>query len=82
MLMCPEHHKLIDDFEDDYPEERLLEMKRKHEAAIEAQCNLICTEPTEVLMVTSSIKCRFPAKISFKSCADAVMPAKRVAGSH
>ena len=34
MLMCPEHHKLIDDFKADYPEERLLEMKRKHEAAI------------------------------------------------
>ena len=82
MLMCPEHHKLIDDFKDDYPEERLLEMKRKHEAAIATQCDLIYTEPTEVLMVTSSIKGQFPVKISFKSCADAVMPAMRVTGSH
>lgn len=82
MLMCPEHHKLIDDFSDDYPEELLLEMKRKHEAAIAAQCNLIYTEPTEVLMVSSPIKGRFPAKITFNTCAEAVMPAKRVAGSH
>ena len=56
MLMCPEHHKLIDDFEDDYPEERLLEMKRKHEDTIAAHCDLIYTEPTELLMVTSPIK--------------------------
>ena len=82
MLMCPEHHKLIDDFPDDYPEERLLEIKRTHEAAIAAQCDLIYTEPTEVLMVSSPIKGRFPAKISFNICAEAVMPAKRVAGSH
>lgn len=82
MLMCPEHHKLIDDFADDYPEERLLEMKSKHEAAIAAQCDLIYTEPTEVLMVASSIKARFPAKISLNTCAEAVMPEKRVAGSH
>ena len=82
MLMCPEHHKLIDDFEDDYPEELLLEMKRKHEDAIAAQCDLIYTEPTELLMVTSPIKGQFSAKISFKSCADAVMPQKRVSGSH
>ena len=82
MLMCPEHHKLIDDFEDDYPEERLLEMKRKHEDAIAAQCDLIYTEPTELLMVTSPIKGRYPVKISFKSCANAVMPQKRVSGSN
>ena len=82
MLMCPEHHKLIDDFEDDYPEERLLEMKQTHESAIAAQCDLIYTEPTELLMVSSPIKGRFPVKISFKSCADAVMPQKRVSGSH
>lgn len=82
MLMCPEHHKLIDDFPDDYPEERLLEMKRTHEAAIAAQCDLIYTEPTELLMVSSPIKGRFPVRIGFNSCADAVMPKKRVAGSH
>lgn len=82
MLMCPDHHKLIDNFPDDYPEERLLEMKRVHETAIAAQCDLIYTESTELLLVSSPIKGRFPVKISFKSCADAVMPKKRVSGTH
>lgn len=82
MLMCPEHHKQIDDFVDDFPEDRLQEMKRKHEAAIAAQCDLIYKEPSEILMVSSAIKGRFPVKISFKSCAEAVMPEKRVASRY
>lgn len=32
MLMCPNHHSLIDDLErDQHPPERLLEMKARHE---------------------------------------------------
>jgi len=79
MLMCPEHHKEIDDFPDDYPEAKLLEMKRKHEEAIAAQCELIYKEPSEVLMVSSPIKGHIPVTINFNRCADAVMPQKRVA---
>ena len=82
MLMCPEHHKQIDDFEEDYPEEKLLEMKRMHELAIANQCDLIYKEPSEVLMISSPIKNRFPARITFKTCADAVMPKKRVASQY
>jgi hypothetical protein len=82
MLMCPEHHKQIDDFEEDYPEEKLLEMKCKHEKAIAEQCDLIYKEPSEVLMISSPIKNRFPARITFKTCADAVMPKKRVASQY
>lgn len=82
MLMCPEHHKQIDDFEAEYPEGRLLEMKHRHEKAIADQCDLIYKEPSEVIMVSSPIKNRIPSRITFKSCADAVMPKKRVASQY
>lgn len=82
MLMCPEHHKLIDDFVEDYPEDRLLEMKRKHEEAIAMQCGLIYKEPSEILMVSSPIKGRTPVTVNFNQCADAVKPEKRVASVH
>lgn len=79
MLLCPDHHKLIDDFPNSYPEADLLEMKRKHEEAIATQCGLIYKEPSEVLMVSSPIKGRTPVTVNFNQCADAVMPEKRVA---
>ena len=82
MLMCPEHHKQIDDFPDVYPEDKLLEMKSAHEEAIATQCDLIYKEPSEVIMVSAPIKNRIPVKITFKTCADAVMPKKRVASQY
>lgn len=82
MLMCPEHHKQIDDFPEDFPEEKLLDMKRKHEKAISDQCDLIYKEPSEVLMVSSPIKGRQHITVDFNQCANAVMPQKRVAVNH
>ena len=79
MLLCPTHHKLIDDFPELYPEADLLAMKNKHEEAITTQCNLIYKEPTEVLMVSSPIKARTPVTVNFNQCVDAIMPEKRVA---
>lgn len=40
MLMCPEHHKEIDDHPEIYPEKMLLKMKEKHEARIEMQTSI------------------------------------------
>ena len=82
MLMCPEHHKQIDDFAEDYPEDRLLEMKSKHERAIADQCDMIYKEPSEVLMLSAPIKGRNHVTIDFNQCARAVMPEKRVAVTH
>ena len=79
MLLCPDHHKLIDDFPDAYPEAELLDMKRRHEEAIATHCGLIYKEPSEVLMVSSPIKGRTPVTVNFNQCADAVMPEKKVA---
>lgn len=82
MLMCPEHHKLIDDFEDEYSEYRLLQMKEKHERAIHEQCSLIFKEASEIIMISSPIKGRIPVKISYDTCAEAVMPDKRVSSEY
>lgn len=82
MLLCPEHHKEIDDFVEQFPEHKLLAMKAAHEEAISAQCDLIYKEPSEIIMVSSPIKNRIPVKITFKTCADAVMPKKRVASTY
>ena len=79
MLLCPDHHKLIDDHEDEYPEERLLQMKARHEQAIAEQCDLIYKEPSEMVFLQSPIKGHVPVKIDARQCADAVMPNKRVA---
>lgn len=65
MLLCPDHHKLIDDFPDAYPEAELLDMKRRHEEAIATHCGLIYKEPSEVLMVSSPIKGRTPVTVNF-----------------
>lgn len=79
MLLCPEHHKLIDDFPEDFPKEKLLGMKHKHEKAIADQCDLIYKEPSEVLMFSLPIKGRQQVTLIFNQCANAVMPEKRVA---
>ncbi len=82
MLLCPEHHKEIDDFPHEFPEEMLLEMKRKHEEAIANQCDLIYKERSEIIMFSSPIKNRIPVRITFNCCADAVMPQKCVASQY
>lgn len=78
MLLCPDHHKLIDDYEADYPEERLLEMKESHEQAIAAQCDLIYKEPSEVIVFESPIKGCITSKINMRQCFDAIIPQKIV----
>ena len=82
MLMCLEHHKLIDTFPEKYTEEVLLEMKTQHERTVFEQCSSMYVEPSEVLMVSSPIKGKFPVGIIFKQAAAAIIPNKRVASQH
>ena len=81
MLMCADHHKLVDDHEEEYPEDRLLQMKTRHEQAIAQQCDLIYKESSEIVFLQSPIKGRIPVKINARQCAEAVMPNKRVAST-
>lgn len=55
MLMCDKHHTLVDDYPDDYPEEKLRAMKREHEEEIDKACRFLSVPKTIVAMFTSPI---------------------------
>ena len=74
MLMCHTHHKLIDDNPDEYPIEKLHEIKRVHEEKITQACSLLSTPNTEMIFLASPIKGKFPVSIDIRQAAQAVIP--------
>ena len=56
MLLCLTHHNLIDDNVEEYPEERLLAMKKAHEDSVERLCARLQAEPSEMITLASPIK--------------------------
>ena len=56
MLLCPTHHKLIDDNADEYPETRLKAMKQAHEDSVERACAYLQAKPSEMISLISPIK--------------------------
>ena len=82
MLMCPEHHKLIDALVDDYPEERLLKMKKKHEDRVSELCNYMYAKPSEVVRLLSPIKNCAVTQIDIETAAIAMLPDKRPASDY
>lgn len=79
MLMCPAHHKLIDDHKDDYPEEVLLDMKKKHEDRVRKLCDLMYTPVSERVLFFSPIKNCTITNIDNQQTAKALLPLKRTA---
>ncbi|MEE1320236.1 MAG: SAVED domain-containing protein [Acutalibacteraceae bacterium] len=80
MLMCADHHKLIDipsTGPRDYPVERLKEMKRNHEERVERICSLFNVPKTEIVMFSSPIKGKVSVNIDYKLAAKAVLPNKQ-----
>ena len=79
MLVCPEHHKLIDDkaYECLYPEERLLEMKHKHERDMELVGDSLKHDPSRILLFTSPIKGRQKVTIPKNQAVSAILAEKR-----
>lgn len=80
MLMCADHHKLIDNPTTgprDYPVERLKEMKRNHEEKIEKICNLFNVPKTEIVCFSSPIKGVTVVEIDYDLAARAVLPIKQ-----
>ncbi len=57
MLMCDAHHRLIDGVETraEYPEERLLTMKKAHEARIEAVTGIAQDRGTRVVLYAARV---------------------------
>ncbi|MBQ6181154.1 MAG: SAVED domain-containing protein [Ruminococcus sp.] len=81
MLLCPQHHKLIDDYPENYPEELLLEMKKKHEDSIREMCDLISIPKSERVMFFSPIKNSSITHIDNQLTAQALLPHKRPAST-
>jgi hypothetical protein len=56
MLLCHPHHKAVDvDQVDDFPEERLLEIKRLHEARVAVQTAIRLERSTSVLRYAANV---------------------------
>lgn len=85
MLMCADHHKLIDiptTGPRDYPVERLKEMKRTHEEKIEKICKLFNVPKTEIVCFSSPIKGITAVDVDYDLAAKAVLPNKQPGSSY
>ena len=85
MLMCADHHKLIDNPTTgprDYPVDRLREMKRAHEEKIEKICGLFNVPKTEIVCFSSPIKGVTAVEIDYDLAARAVLPSKQPGSSY
>lgn len=85
MLMCADHHKLIDDPTSgpiDYPVEKLKAMKRAHEEKIDNFCKLFYVPKTEIVCLLSPIKGKDNVNVDFNMAAKAVLPRKQPNASY
>ena len=79
MLVCLEHHKMIDNkkLESLYPEERLLSMKQKHEHSMELVGEALNHDPSHILLFSSQIKGKQQVTISKSKAVSAILSEKR-----
>lgn len=80
MLICADHHKLIDQPTSgprDYPVEKLKTMKKAHEEKIERICALFHVPKTEIVRFSSPIKGTTSVSIDHNLAAKAVLPNKQ-----
>lgn len=82
MLMCADHHKLIDTNVDEYPVERLKAMKVAHEEKLDRICSLFTVPKTEIVRFVSPIKGTQTANIDYNLAAKAVLPNKHPASPY
>lgn len=82
MLMCPKHHKMIDDAVSDYPEDRLIKMKMKHEERVRELCRFMYAEPSERVKFFVPIKNCSITHIDDTQTAEAMLPNKKPATEH
>lgn len=82
MLMCMDHHKLIDARPEEYTETVLLAMKKAQEKRVLELCDAMNMEASEILMVSSPIKGKTEVSINFNQAVEAIRPHKRPASIH
>ncbi|MEI4770916.1 SAVED domain-containing protein [Psychrobacillus sp. FJAT-51614] len=74
MLMCDEHHRLIDiEDEKGHPVDRLIEMKRKHEIRIEMVTSIKEDMKSHVLLYDANIG-NHSSRINWSNTTDAMLP--------
>lgn len=74
MLMCDEHHRLIDkEDEKGHPVERLREMKRKHEDRIFMLTSLMEDKRSHMILYGANVG-QHQAPLSFKKASQAMLP--------
>lgn len=71
MLMCQEHHKLIDDYPEQYTVAKLIEMKKYQEERVERILDAMNYPEAEIVMFEALIKNKVDVKIDFKQAVDA-----------
>ncbi len=71
MLICREHHKLIDDYPNDYPEEILLAMKREHEDRIKPAGSMSHDMRTQIVLYAANIG-KQNAPVAYQDAIDAI----------
>lgn len=81
MLVCLEHHKMIDDkrLVGLYPENVLLKMKQDHESRMELVGNALNFDPSHILLFSSPIKGQQDVTISQQHAVAAMLSTKRPA---
>ena len=76
MLMCDEHHRLIDKEDiDGHPEDLLIQMKKEHEKRIELLTSLIPSNKTHLVFYGSNIGNQ-GSPLCFQTSSQAVLPDK------
>ena len=82
MLMCADHHKLIDTEVEKYPVEKLKDMKKEHEKKIDDICKLLNKKETEIVRFVSPIKGKQFVDIDYKLASKAVVEENRPASNY
>ena len=72
MLMCLDHHKLIDDNPEEYTVEKLYEMKKQQEEKVQKLLDEMDYPGTEIVIFESPIKNKQDVRVDFGQTAEAV----------
>jgi hypothetical protein len=75
MMMCYKHHKTIDDNWQEYPEERLLDMKATHEERIRIATDITADRGTHILRYAAKVG-EHTSPVAFASVRLATFPAR------
>lgn len=81
MLLCQEHHKLIDERPNEYTVEILKEMKNSQEEEVKKLLDEMHYPETKVVVFESPIKNKIKAKVDFKKACEAIRESEKKSDS-